>query len=294
VFSFLPYKISCALRSLDHSKIYEIRLRADRPVIVNYGCRSMYLNGRGVSFYKDGAITVSNADIEDMVFNMCKRSVYAYTDKIAKGFITLEGGVRVGLCGECVIENGVILNVKNITSLNVRVPHGVFGCEQKLFSFFNNQIKNTLIISPPGAGKTTLLRALTNAMSEKFATNVLVCDERYEICPLLLADTVDNMIYSPKKYAFENGIRAMSPDVIVTDELCGSEDADAVLRAHYSGVKVIATVHAAGIEDLSEREDIKRLFNVFDLYAVLGEECGKGTLKYVYGRDRNLLYAYDG
>ena len=69
---------------------------------------------------------------------LCKKSVYAYIDKICRGFITADGGVRVGLCGECVLENGKIINVKNISSLNIRVPHRVSGASELIFKFFNS------------------------------------------------------------------------------------------------------------------------------------------------------------
>ena len=198
--------------------------------------------------------------------------------------------LRVGLCGECVLENDKIINVKNLSSLNFRFPHAFSGCSKKIFDLMKGYIKNTLIISRAGEGKTTIARDLASTISEKYLFNVLVVDERNEIFPLLPnSDTVDCITYSPKKYAFENGIRAMSPEVIVTDEIYGDEDINCIERAVCSGVKVIATMHGDEY-GVFHNGIFTRLKKFFDLFVFLDASLGKGTIKKIFGSDGELLY----
>ena len=288
MFDFLPLKIKYPLSRLKSEDLYEIRLRAGRPVSVRYGMKNFFLSPEGVSAENSRGVTVTEGEIADAILSFCERSVYAYADKIRGGFITLAGGERVGLCGECVIENGKISNIKNISSINIRIPHAVKGCADKITEHFSGGIKNTLIVSPPGSGKTTIVRDIAEKISSEYGANVLVCDERNEIFPLMSsADTVDCIKYGRKKYAFENGIRAMSPDVIVTDEIIGEEDAAAVYTASESGVKVIATAHGSDAKKFLSRGEYAILKGVFDLLVTLDESRGKGTVKEIINRESN-------
>ena len=266
------------------SLLNEIRIRAGRAVKISYGGKSYYLGARGLSEEKENPITVSAEELSELVLNFCERSVYAYADKLQCGFVTLKNGVRVGICGECVTDGVKITGVKNISSINVRVPHAVKGCADLVLKEYKCGVKNTLIVSPPGAGKTTMARDLAESISSRFFKNVLVCDERNEIFPLMsAADSVDCIRYGGKKYAFENGIRAMAPDVIVTDEIAGKEDALAVCRASRCGVKVIATAHGESLEDFTKREEFPVLRGVFEVFVLLDESRGKGTIKQIAG-----------
>ncbi len=290
MFSFLPRQLRLALSHVDIKELYEIRVRANRPVCVNTASKNVFLSPFGVTSDRGNAIVSSMQDIADIVLAVSERSIYSYADKICKGFITKTDGVRIGLCGECVMEGDRLANIKNISSLNIRIPHAVKGCADEICGYYSTGVKNTLIISPPGVGKTTVVRDLAEQLSEKLRSNVLVCDERNEIFPLISGgDTIDSIVYSPKKYSFENAVRAMSPDVMVTDEICGEDDVKSLYGASLSGVNVIATAHGSSFEQITKREEFRLMKNIFELYVTLDESKGKGTICEVYVNKGQLL-----
>ena len=108
--------------------------------------------------------------------------------------------------------------------------------------------------------------------------------------PLLCdSDTVDCITYSPKRFAFENGIRAMSPDVIVTDEIYGDEDINCVERAILCGVRVIATMH--GDENgFFQSPFFSNLKKVFELFVFLDASKGKGTVRKITNEKGEIVY----
>lgn len=235
----LPARVSEALDKLDESKIYEIRLRAS-GVSINYGGRFLALG--------DGPVTVTLAEIEEVVLRASGRSIYAVNDQIKDGFLSLNNGVRIGICGEVVSGK----TIKNFTSLNIRFPHEVRGCADKVMRYVlrGRGCYNTIVVSPPGFGKTTLLRDMIRQISDR-NNNVLVADERYELAGLGgttfdLGRNTDVLAGCDKSFAFSRGIRYMRPDVLAADEIVSEEDVAAVSKACAGGVNVIATVHASG------------------------------------------------
>ena len=282
MFDFLGAKIRASLGNINNNFLNEVRLRSSRPVMIEYRLKKMYLAPCGAIEKREGAIEVTENELKETVLALCERSVYAYTDKIRNGFITTGEGVRVGVCGECVVEGEKIVNVKNVSSINIRIPHAVRGCAEKIAERFGERPLSALVVSPVGAGKTTFIRDLADSLSEKFLYNVLVCDERNEIFPLMSrADTVDCITYSPKIYAFENGIRSMAPEIIVTDEISSEADVAAILGAKRRGVEVIATAHGTDAAEIFNYKEFRELKGIFDILITLDESLGKGTVKSV-------------
>lgn len=287
---------------LEYKKLYEIRLRTGMPVVAGYGGRFLYLNPSGVSVVPDGAFVCDKRTIEGVVQRACEYSVYAYAGQLRQGYITIAGGVRIGVAGEAVTENGSVITVKNITGLNIRLPHEIEGLNAGLVEkLLFPAPKNTLIVSPPGAGKTTLLREIARSVSPSKSGRIfslLIIDERNEIAavsgavPTLNVGRFSDIITNgTKEYGFTAAIRAMRPDIIITDELSTAGDAAAVSDAAASGVIVFASAHGARAEDMRRRNHLAALIenNVFDRFVTLSDRLGPGTVEELLDRDMKEL-----
>lgn len=293
----LPQNILNAIAGLKIDNLQEIRLRRNGPIVVCYkGQNQLLLSGQEKIFANSGMI-------EYILRRATENSLYAYTNEIRRGFITAKGGIRIGLAGESVgADNFMPSTIKNIHSLNIRIPHEVKNCSAKVFKFIYQAgvVKNTLIISPPGAGKTTLLRDLARKISEEGpSTNVLLVDERYELAAcengesmLDVGEYTDVITGANKKYAFTSGIRALRPDVIITDELIDIEDANACKTAIRSGVKVLASIHANSHIDLLDKQEFKDLINgqYFERIVVLSNRRGVGTCEAIYDEKLKCIF----
>lgn len=293
----LPSYIVSAVKRLDYARLYEIRLRIGLPVSVNYGGKFYFLRSRGLSSDPEDALTVNYESINDIAVRACDYSLYSVGDRIASGFLTVAGGLRIGLCGEAVYENGAVKTIKDFNALNIRIAHEVIGCSDGIMKYvYDGRLYNTLIVSPPGCGKTTFLRDIAVHLC-KTRMNVLIVDERCEIAScckgipqLRVGNTADVLSGCGKAYAFECGVRAMRPDVIITDELTGG-DADAVTDAASCGVGIVASVHAYDEYDLMNRRGMDKLLGakVIDRFVILDDARGPGTVQNVLDRDLHTV-----
>ena len=289
--AILPVKLQVALSHLPIKKIYELRLRANGPVVVCVDGRNFPLQ----------TVTVTGEDLANIVHKAAEYAIYAVLDQMVKGFITIRGGVRIGLAGELVMQKGVVTAVKHISSLCIRVPHAVKNCAYKILPYVFTVARpvSTLVVAPPGAGKTTLLRDLAYQISQKYPhLNTLILDERGEIAACYQGEkqldvgiNSDVITGGTKAYGFENGIRSLRPDVMITDEIATAEDAQMLQRAVRSGITVFASVHAANLNDLRSKPDLSGLINqgVFERYVVLRMEEHAGEVTGVFDRGLQLL-----
>ena len=277
--------------------VYEIRIRLNKPIMINY--RGNYEVLVENANYNSKIIYANSELINFIVTVATKQSIYAYNDEIKHCYIQAEAGIRIGVCGTVVYNNDQILTIKNITSLNIRIAHQVLNCSEKVIDFIcqNKVVKNTLIISPPGQGKTTLVRDIVYKLSnEKNINNILVVDERFEIAgggkELDVGKTTDILSGCEKSIAFKEAIKTMSPSVIVTDEIGDEKDIISIKQAIRSGVKVIATAHARGVQDLKLRKFFDELLRekCFDRFIALSNRNGVGTIDGIFDENLRVLY----
>ena len=270
--SFLPDDIKNALANLNFNYLSEIRLRRGQPVIVEYRGEYKYINTFGITDKVNNTITVK--EIEPIILSATNGCIYNYTEQMKSGFITVGHGVRIGIAGEYVTQKGEVNTIKDITSLNIRIPHNVSGCADFIFkNLFLYGLHSTLLYSKPGFGKTTMLRDIALSLSKTKKYNVLIFDERNEISAIYgqdgydLGDRVDVIRCYEKKSAIASAVRAMKPQVVITDELYGADDTDAVRFAVDCGITVIASSH------ICNREILQKLpFEFFVQLNAIGED----------------------
>ena len=277
--------------------VNEIRLRVDKPIVVSIGSQKFFLSSHGTTGNLKEAIFPTKTMLEDIVFRASECSIYSVNEQIKRGYLVTEGGIRLGLGGDLIEEKGQIKTLTNFNSINIRIPHEIKNCSLSCFDYLllDNQILNTLVISPPGAGKTTFLRDFISQLSQRnYAFNVLVLDERGEIdlgnkgC---IGNFADKISFASKKIGFENGIRSLSPNLIVTDELGREEDVEAVLTACNAGVSIMASVHSDSIESFMKKVLFEKIIKekVFKRFVVLSLRNGPGTLEGIYNENLSRL-----
>ena len=281
ILRYFPNKIYQIFFNLfqENSKIaeelQEIRMRAERPIILKLRERDLILQ-----------YNITQAEILQIVERLCENSIYAYKNQISEGFITVKGGHRIGLTGSCVIENGKIINVKHISSLNFRIAREVLNCStrvlREVIDIENKSIYNTILVAPPGRGKTTMLRdiirRLSNGIDEiNFKGKTCgVVDERGEIAAMykgipqndvgIRTDIIENV---EKNQGIHMLIRTMAPEIIACDEIGSKEDVEAIHYALYSGVKGIFTMHGKNIEDIKNNKQIYELIENREIQKVV-------------------------
>ncbi len=291
ILGYLPRHIRKLMYFIDFSELEEIRLRQGLPVILQYRDGVFYLSDKGHPvLVGENLYLTSGEDIKEALELVSKSSIYAYQEDLARGFITLPGGNRVGISGTAISSGNKISGIKDITSLNYRIAHEVIGCGDNLMDFImdTHRVKNTLIISPPECGKTTLLRDIIRNISMR-KIKVSVVDERGEIASVHggfsgydLGYFSDILTEADKSQGMLMMLRSMSPQVIATDELGTDNDIEAVRKIVCSGVSVIATIHGFDEQGLRKNKNIARLLDFFECFIVLSRRFGVGTIEEVY------------
>ena len=298
--NILPNEIytSLMLKSSEQ-EINEIRIRKDKPIAVICNTKTFFLGENGICSNANQAIYATGELINEIVFRACDSSIYSVNEQLKQGFLMINGGIRLGVCGEVVIDKE-IKTIKNFTSICIRIPHVIKNVSLPIFNQIlnNGSINNTLIISPPGAGKTTMLRDIIYQFSyHNYLYNIFIADERGEITcgnnsNFIGSNFYDSICFLNKRDSIMIGLRSMSPDIIVTDELGQESDFIALKYAMTCGVKIIATLHASSIEDIKNKTEFKKILDdkMFDRIVVLSKENGVGTIEGVYKNNLSKIY----
>lgn len=288
-------------------KVEEIRLKKDRPLMIYYDGKDYFVSKKGeVSKDISKAMIVEGNHIESTFQLISNYSAYAYLEEIKNGYITVTGGHRIGIGGKVVYGLRGIENIKNISSLNIRIAREKIGISDFLMPYLIKGRKgfyNTLIISPPQCGKTTLLRDIIRNLSNGWANyyegfKVSIVDERSELAGMyngvpqkdvgIRTDVLDGCL---KSDGIIMAIRSLSPDIIAVDEIGGKRDVEAIHEALRAGIKLIATIHGSSIQEIKEKQSMREIFEerIFERYIVLDRSKGVGTVKELADRNGNPI-----
>ena len=272
-------------------RLQEIRLRADRPILICKDGREFFLDENG-DFTDDNsrAKCVSASEIRRLLEHICSYSLYAFEEELRQGFLTVSGGHRIGIAGQAVLQGGAVQNIRNISFLNIRISHQIPGAADSVMPYMyrGEELCSALVVSPPGCGKTTLLRDLIRQVSDGnpygAGRTVGVVDERSELggsfCGIPQNDLgmrTDVLDACPKEQGMFLLLRSMSPQVIAIDELGSEGELQQLRRAQACGCRILATVHGEDMEDVERRFEAGQEVweRLFDLCILMDKKDGK-------------------
>ncbi len=322
---------------LDFESLQEIRLRAGRPLLILYGNREYLLleNGRleepGRGRLRENGTgspvcAVRPEELKETLEYIGNHSLYAFEEEIRQGFITIQGGHRIGLAGKTVVDGGEVRTMKYISFLNVRLAHQVRGCADPVMPYLyeDGRVLQTLIVSPPRCGKTTLLRDMIRQISDgpkagagkrqaeaegsgpsrppravlpPRGVTVGIVDERSELAACYqgipqndVGFRTDVLDCCPKAKGMMMLIRTMAPDVIAVDEIGSREDLEAMEYVMNCGCRLLATVHGNSLADVEQKPVLREMVEnqMFERYVILSGRQGAGTIEEIRGKGGEL------
>lgn len=296
--SVLPQRIYSLLNRLsdeDKEALREIRLCADKPISCLTGeCES--------PLYKYIDVTpqetvINSSELDECFKKICGYSVYSFAGEIPKGYITVAGGHRIGICGTAICEDERVVGVKNITSLNIRIAKEAKGCAEALAdSLFKNGLCGVLVAGAPASGKTTILRDIARIISQ-MGQRVSVVDERGEIAAVSggrvnndLGGCCDILNAYPKGEGINIALRCLAPKVIICDEIGTKGEAEAIESSLNSGVHIIASAHGKSLDEIKKKTYISNLIaiGVFKYIVILNDKK-VGAVKQIVGAESLCL-----
>lgn len=292
-----PIELKQKIISKTHHKwdtLQEIRLRLGQPIELIFD--------QDVEWIRESRPTPQ--DYMFILNQLSEFSLYRMEDELREGYITIEGGHRVGLAGKVNTLKGSVKAIQHITFLNIRIAKESIGAAIPILPFlYKENYFNTLIVGPPLTGKTTLIRDLTRLIASGWnkvePKKVGVIDERSEIAASIkgvpqhdVGLRADVMDACPKSEGMMMLIRSMSPEIVVVDEIGSSEDVQALMEAIHAGVTIICTIHGNTIDELKKRPSLQPLFHeqVFQRIIVLEKSTVPGKIKQIYDHDGTDLY----
>lgn len=253
----------------------EIRLRAGRPP-------ALVIEDTEIEILPSHIVSASELQL---VLEIATRaSAHTYADSIRMGFVTAEGGCRLGLCGTVATDGNKISGIRRLSSICIRIPREKHGCADTVYpELIRGGYKSTLIVSPPGGGKTTLLRELVRLLSDG-DKRISLADERSEVAGTFegqpcfdVGAKTDVLTGAPKSEGIYLLLRSMAPQIIAFDEITAPSDIEAAETAANCGVALLATAHGGGIYDLHQRDLYKKLIDkkIFERAVVIENVKGK-------------------
>lgn len=296
--SFISPRIKKIIEELNEAtieNIQEIRLRKNKPVVIVSNGESSFLttNSKTTYIVSNNCVVPAENELVDTINKMCGYSMHTQTENISNGFITLKNGSRIGVSGTAVYEGKSIKSVKDINSINIRIPRNKLNISDSIFDYFQSQgIKNILIVGPPNCGKTTMLKDIAYQLSAgRLGKYYKVCivDERNEISSSDFSGPNTDVLSGFQK---DNGItiamRTLSPDFIVCDEIGSVNEVLKIIDGMNSGIKFVLSLHSSDLSELKR----KKVFNLlvdeadFDTVVLLSDLRKPGEITNIYKIER--------
>lgn len=253
--SILPPRLRREVDSFGKDSVQELRLRINSPPELVLGEKSLWISEK------------TTRDDLNFVINTASRYSPWSAATAAQGYITAPGGHRIGVCGEVICRNGVVEGIREVRSLCIRVSRDFPGIGKGAADLKGS----LLILGAPGWGKTTLLRDLIRQISERECVSVV--DERGELFPEGFAKgkRMDVLTGCPKPAGIDMALRTMGPGCIAVDEITAEGDCLALMDAANCGVRLLATAHAASVQDFLCRRTYRPLTesHIFETLLVL-------------------------
>ncbi len=288
-------------------EIEEIRIRINKPLLLSCKKKEYFIKRDGKIAQKiEEAYLPSSEDIRHTLEKASRYSMYAFSEEIKNGFLTIEGGHRIGVVGKVVTENGVIKSIQNISALNIRISHEIKGCANFVLQYAvkNGIFYHTLLVSPPACGKTTLLRDMVRQLSNGkkglfLGQTVGVVDERGEIagCYQGIAQNdigirTDVLDCCPKAEGMLILVRSMSPRIVAVDEIGKKEDFVAIESIVNAGIQLLCTVHGNDLEEVKKRKILGEMITsgIFHTIIVLSDRQKIGEIACIYNQNLKMVY----
>lgn len=294
--AFLSQDIQSVLQKAPLSiceKAQEITIRVNKPICVECENKRYYFTHSGCvtdTILQNQMVIANPRSVFETFQNICNYSVYSRQNEINNGYITLKGGHRAGICGTAVNSDNKIINIKDISTINIRIAREIVGCADELYDRVD-PLCGVLICGAPCSGKTTLLRDFARRLSYDYKVSVI--DERNELSSTVNGITQNDMgmcdIYDSyvKEDAITHAVRSMSPDIIVCDEISTLRDVKTLTRCVNSGVAFVATIHANDSDSMLRRQSVKEILSTqaFSSLVFLDSRNNAGKIRSIISVD---------
>lgn len=286
----LPIDVKDAVSKINKetlSSTEEIRLRVNKPLCINAFSKNFFVGKEGelYSYPSKDCLIITKSHIKECFKRCCNYSFHSFAREIKNGYVTINGGHRVGICGEAIYEGKELKTIDNISSLNIRIAREVEDNAKQLFSLMPlPSVGGFIIAGSPKSGKTTLLRSCAKFLSNGEVGDfkkVTIVDERCELAGMYcgepqnsVGDCCDILSGFKKSDGINIAVRTLSPDYIICDEISLDEEIEAVYRGTNSGANIVTTVHAKNKDEFLKKPFTQKLLetNAFDMVVFLSDE----------------------